>query len=218
LKKEQSANNSTDYIYNLGILTLAKTSDRFDVSHSVTAVAKRTEYEFPVEHAQEPGNQLPDYSRGITSDLALNWKITRSVFARVEWPEHYEDNGAWYGKESIDTTILTTDSARALFTPYYGILWKQWNHRIVLTVGDTIDKPVQSQCGVSVESILQKRFVDSLHLYIPDTKQTKYVIVPFLTMDSKLNEHFSIHLKLKRYIDTVDDDYWDLTFLFTAGF
>ena len=218
LKKEQSVNNSIDYIYNLGILSMARISEKYNIAHSASAVVKRTEFEFPVGNAQAPSNQFQNYSRGITSDLSLNMKIMRSYFLTLEWPEHYEDDGAWYGNESIDTTIMTTDSARALFRPYYGILRKQWNHRVVFTLGDTIGKPLQWQCGASVESIVRKRFDSVLRDYIRDTKGSKYVIVPFLILDSKMNEHFSIHLRLKRYIDTVDDDYWDLTFLFTAGF
>jgi hypothetical protein len=136
----------------------------------------------------------------------------------VEWPEHYQDEGAWYGRESIDTTILTTDSARALFTPYYGILRKQWNHRLALTLGDTVDKPLQGQCGVSIERIVRTKYNVLQSVFIPDNQGTKYVIVPYVAFNSKVGDHFSILLKLKRYIDTIDDDYWDFTLLFSARF
>ena len=217
LKAEESAYNSVDYIYNIGITTMAKTSERFNLLYGLTAAAKRTEYEFPDQYAKV-SSIPPYYSRGITSDLTLSYSLTKSIFLTVEWPEHYQDEGAWYGRESIDTTILTTDSARALFTPYYGILRKQWNHRLSLTLGDTVDKPLQGQCGVSIERIVRTKYNVLQSVFIPDNQGTKYVIVPYVAFNSKVGDHFSILLKLKRYIDTIDDDYWDFTLLFSARF
>ena len=213
LKAEESVNNSTDYIYNLGISTTAKKSENLNMLYSISAVTKRTEYEFPAQYAQI-SNIPPYYSRGITSDLTLNWKMVRSVWLKTEWTEHYEDAGAWYS----DTISPKTDSTQAVFSSFYGILRKQWNHKILLTVCDTVDRPLQWQCGTSIERIIRNKFEASQRMFFPDYQGTKYVIVPFLALNSKVGEHFSILLKLKRYIDTVDDDYWDFTLLFTAGF
>jgi hypothetical protein len=213
LKAAESANNSVDYIYNLGISTTVKTSDNFNLLYSVSAATKRTEYEFPAQYARV-SDIPPYYSRGITSDLTLNRKIARSLFLKAEWLEHYQDEGAWY----MDLIDQKPDSTLTLFNSYYGILRKQWNHRIDLSISDTVEKQLLWQCGISVERIVRNKFEAYQSIFLPDNQGTKYIIVPFLMFNSKVGDHFSMALKVKRYIDTIDDDYWDFTLLFTARF
>jgi hypothetical protein len=213
LKAQESAYNSVDYIYTLGMSATVKTSETFNLHYGLSGTAKRTEYEFPVQYAQV-STIPPYYSRGITSDLTLNFKIAKSFFLCVELPEHYQDEGAWY----TDTISQKTDSTREAVASFYGIQRKQWNYRTELTVGDTAQKHVRWQCGSSFERIIRTKFDADRNAFVPDLQGTKYVIVPFVAVNAKVGDNCSILLKLKRYIDTIDNDYWDFTLLFTAGF
>jgi hypothetical protein len=213
LKAQESAFNSVDYIYTLGMSAMVKTSETFNLHYGLSGTAKRTEYEFPVQHAQA-STDPSYYSRGITSDLTLNFKIAKALFLCVELPEHYQDDGAWY----TDTVSKKTDSTQEAVTSFYGIQRKQWNYRTELTIGDTAQKHVRWQCGSSFERIIRTKFDADSNVFVPDLQGTKYVIVPFVALSAKVGDNCSILLKLKRYIDTVYDDYWDFMLLFTAGF
>jgi hypothetical protein len=217
LKAEKSASNSVDYFYLLGGNAFYFLSEKLKAEASVTSDVKRTKYVFPDKYFKLV-SLPPSYSREITTQSALTWVGSKKNTLRFEWREHYEDDGYWFGKESIDLNIAKYDSIKAAFKPYYGKERTQWRHSLAVKDSIAINKYFLLTMGSSLEYIYQKKYSDQLGLYKTDASQTRYVIVPFITMNSELNKHLSLKVKMKRNIDTIMDDYWDFTFLLAVKF
>jgi hypothetical protein len=217
LKKEKSANNSIDYFYLLGLNSDFDFSEKVKIEEALSTDVKRTEYVFPEEY-HKMGFLPPSYSREVTIRSVATWSPGKKQTIRAEWGEHYEDDGYWFDKASIDSTGPNFDSLKAAFKPYYGIERTQWRHSCALKDSFAISRNISSEIGGSLEYVFQKKFNDVLHLYIADPSQTRYIVVPFLSVDSKLNQYFTLRARIKRNIDTVKDDYWDFRILFSARF
>ncbi len=215
LKGAKSANNSIDYIYLIGVSSFFKPLQGLKGEAEIVADAKRTEYVFPEDYLKL-GFLPPSYSREITSRLGFTREGHGFDSIKTAWGEHYEDDGYWYGTISVDDSVKSDSSnARSAF---YGIERKQWRHGGSLIASKLIAGSVLSELGTSVDYIYQKKYSMLQREFVIDTAQTRWVLVPFLTMESKLNKYFTLKLKIKRYIDTVKDDYWDFAILFRAGF
>ncbi len=217
LKAEKSANNSVDYFYLAGINSFFRLSDKVTVEEAVSTDVKRTEYVYPEDY-HKMGFLPPSYSREITLQSMATWNPGKAATIQAEWREHYEDDGYWFDKASIDSSGPDYDSLKAAFKSYYGIERIQWRHSCALRTSLHISPNLIPEVGGLFEYVLQKKFNDVLHDYIVDPSQTRYIIVPSFSIGSKFNDYFSLKARIKRYIDTVKDDYWDFTILFNARF
>jgi hypothetical protein len=217
LKEEKSASNSMDYFYLIGGNSFYFLSEKLKVEASASADVKRTTYIFPEKYLKM-GLLPPSYSREITAQGALTWIQNKKNTLRTEWREHYEDDGYWFDKESINLNIPSYDSVKAAFKPYYGKERTQWRHSLSVKDSIAINRYLLLTTGSSLEYIYQKKFNDLLGGYSTDASQTRYVIVPFITMESPINKNLSLKARIKRNIDTVKDDYWDFTFFLAVKF
>jgi hypothetical protein len=215
LKKEKSANNSVDYFYLIGENALFCPTEKLRLELSATADVKRTKYVF-LDRYLQLGFLPPSYSREATAKAASTLRVGRTNWLRTEWREHYEDDGYWYEKQSPDSA--QSETAPSAFTPYYGIERMQWRHSLSLLDSLTVRDYFLCTMGASLEYIYQKKYNDLRGAYETDATQTRYVIVPFFTADAAINRYFTLKARIKRNIDTVKDDYWDFTILFTARF
>jgi hypothetical protein len=217
LKKGKSANNSVDYFYLIRENSLYCPSEKLRLESTATADIKRTRYVFLDQYLQL-GFLPPSYSREATAQAAAMRRIGETTWLRAEWREHYEDDGYWYEKEPVDSTREDGEPAASAFTPYYGIERMQWRHSLSLMDSMTIRDYFKCTMGTSLEYIYQKKYNDLHGTYERDASQTRYVVVPFLTADALINDFFMLKARIRRNIDTVKDDYWDFTILFTARF
>jgi predicted glutamine amidotransferase len=135
---------------------------------------------------------------------------------RCEWQEIYSDDGYWFSGSYDTVSARTQDSSRANFHPYYAILRKSWEHSLVLAINDTLAGKIILEAGSSFKDISDYEYKN--HQYSLSQLKIGYVIIPFLALNTALNEHFTIKLLVKRYIDTIADDYWNLSFIFSADF
>jgi hypothetical protein len=211
LKRRKSANNSVDYIYKLGLRSFFLPLSNVKIEHKIESDVKRTVYVFPEDYAKL-GFLPPSYSREISMELSLRWHNQRFPDYMLEWNEHYEDDGYWYGKESV------SDSLTASFSPYYGIERIQWRHSCTFNISDTIVRLVWYEAGSSVEYINQKKFDAPSRLYVRDDNQTRYIFGPYVIIESVINPFFKLKTRIKRNIDTVKDSYWDFTLMLMARF
>jgi hypothetical protein len=217
LKGRKSANNSVDYFYKLGVNSFFYALENVKIENNLISDVKRTEYVFPDDYAKL-GFLPPSYSREITMQTALSWHNRRFPDCKLEWDEHYEDDGYWYGKESIDSGTTKADSGTTAIPSFYGIERRQWRHSCALSVSDTISRLICYELGSSIEFIDQKKYNAQERVYSRDDSQTRYIIVPFLTIETMSNRFFNLGTKIKRTIDTVKEDYWDFSLVLNVRF
>jgi hypothetical protein len=217
LKKEKSVNNSVDYFYLIGGNSFFYPSDNLRLELSATADVKRTNFVF-LEKYLQIGLGLPSYSREMTVELVSTWRMDKRNKLRLEWREHYEDDGNWYDINPADSAGGNTDSIAADFTPYYGIERIQWRHSFELNDSLAINPYFLCVFGSSLEYIYQTRYNNFHGGYKMDASQTRYVVIPYVTLDAMINQYFTLKARIKRTIDTVKDDYWDFTIFFSAKF
>jgi hypothetical protein len=217
LKEEKSANNSMDYFYLLGVNSFFNVSERVKFEESIATDVKRTEYVFPHEY-HALGFLPPSYSRELSALSQVTWKPDKKYMFAFQWKEHYEDDGYWFDKESVDSTGPHYDSLIAIFNPYYGIERIQWRHSCALNATIMLNQNTKFSLGGSFEYVFQKKFNDLKNEYVIDELQTRYIFVPSLAINSQLNQYFTFKTKIMRNVDTVKDDYWDFIFNFNARF
>jgi len=213
LRAEKSAYNYIDYMYRLSSTTTFTPGTKFQFEETAIAEVNKTEYSFPVERIRlNIDNTPPAYSRKFTSRLTALWKPSKSLSLKAEWGERYWDNGYWLDKIYLDTLVYTNDSLINAFSPYYAVQQKSWDHSLTLAVTLTLAKYLQLEIGSPIEGIAYSVYKNNGY-----TTSLSYTISPYMLLQSKLNSIFNIQCRLKRYIYTKADDYWDLNFLITAG-
>ncbi len=210
LKKERSSDNATDQLYRLGLSLMGNPVDKVRLEEDAQVEAKRTTYEFPLVQARN--ENYPPYSRRFTSKFSLSWNCFNKDTLWAEWNEIYSDQGYWYNsdyRDKSDTTPVTLGN-------YYAILGKTWDHSITLKGAHSMSEHLLLTAGSSLQGIYELDFRS--RRYVPNRSMIKYVMTPFLGVSSAMNEHMRVNIALRRYIDTITDDYWDFTVFFFTSF
>jgi len=140
----------------------------------------------------------------------VHWNFFRQDTIHALWNEIYTDQGYWYNSSYTDS------GASGAMNIYYAILNKTWDHTLTLMGNHTLKNGIVVAAGSSLQGIYALDF--KARDYRPNPLMIKYVVVPFLTISSLLNEHMHIQGKIRRYIDTISDDYWDFSMVFNIGF
>jgi hypothetical protein len=207
LKSQRSADNATDELYRAGISLMGDLAKKVRLEEDAQMEAKQTTYEFPIVQARS--QNYSSYSRRFTSKLGMSWNYSNKDTLRALWSEIYSDQGYWYNSAYNDTTPVTPGN-------YYAILSKTWNHSLTLEISRSLREYLTLTMGSSLQNIYELGFKS--RGYVPNRAMIKFVTAPFIKLTSTMNEHLRVNISLRRYIDTIADDYWDFTFFFSALF
>jgi len=213
LRAEKSAYNYIDYLYRIGSATTFIPDSNLHFEENAIAEVDKTEYSYPVERVKlNIDNTPPAYSRKFTSRFTAVWKQSKTLSFKAEWGERFWDNGYWLDKIYLDTLVYTNDSLINAFTPYYAVQQKSWDHSLTLAGILTLGKYLRLETGSPVECVVFSEYKKTTY-----STTVSYTITPYILLQSELNSTFNIQCRLKRYIYTRSDDYWDLNFCITAG-
>ena len=213
LRAEKSAYNYIDYLYRVGTAITFIPNPKLQFEENFIAEVNKTEYSFPVERIKlNVDNTPPAYSRKFSSRLTAIWNQSKYLSFKAEWGERYWDNGYWLDKIYLDTLVYSNDSLINTFSPYYAIQQKSWDHSLTLAITLKLKKYLILETGSPLEGIFYSEYKKSGYI-----TTIGYTLTPYILLQSELNKTFNIQCKLKRYIYTRSDDYWDLNFCLTAG-
>jgi hypothetical protein len=210
LDSARSADNATDQLYRLGLSLSGNPASTVRLEEDAQIEAKQTTYEFPFVQARS--QNYPPYSRRFTSKLSLNWNYSNRDTLLAQWSEMYSDQGYWYNsdyRDKSDTMPFTAGN-------YYAILGKTWDHGITLEAVHSMNERLTLAAGSSLRNIYELEFKS--RRYIPNQSMIKYVMTPFIRLTSAMNDNMRVQVAVRRYIDTITDDYWDFTIFLVTSF
>jgi hypothetical protein len=211
LDSTRSVNNVTDHSYKTGVSVFFDPVADVSIEENSFAEAKKTDFEYP--ELQAENQNYPPYSRRFTSRLGLNWNCSSKLTLRCDWNEIYSDQGYWYDSEySSDTT----DTVSVNVKKYYAIVTKTWEHDITASAKYSFGNNLMLEAGSTLKNIYETDYKNKK--YTPNDDMIKYIVIPYINVCSAMNEHLKVNFKLRRYIDTIADDYWDFSFLFSVSF
>ena len=128
LDREESAQNSVQAAYRLGLNVKYQPSDRFLLNERIDANAEITSWMYDSFHVVS--SDPPPYQRMFSSNFSSKWDCSKTIELTGRWTETYADNGVWEASEYIpakDDSILRSN--------YYGITFKSLENTLALGTG-----------------------------------------------------------------------------------
>jgi hypothetical protein len=125
LESEESAQNSVQAAYRLGLNVKYQPSDRFLLNERFDATAEITSWMYDSSHIllSDP----PPYQRMFSSNLSSKWDCSKTLELTGRWTERYADNGIWEGSRYVPPK---DDSLQRI--NYYGITFKSLENTLAL--------------------------------------------------------------------------------------
>ncbi|MDD5673127.1 MAG: hypothetical protein PHC61_03100 [Chitinivibrionales bacterium] len=205
VRGENSGQNSIDRMYRLGAALSVAPSPRVFISEKTNADTKVTSYNFPQFHI----GKYPPYSRTFSSAFAFRYEFSPQWSCKGEWNETYWDEGVWKTRVYLDTTGLNADSLAAAFYNEYQIDRKNLTTDVSLSVQCKPSARMAFQVGSSFGDNYYREF--SAGRYVVNSLGKGYTIIPFFIAQLQWGNYCSFVPKIRRIIDTIADDYWDLS-------
>ena len=214
LRKELSKDNSIDRTFRLGGSLTVIPLQPLQVGIKVDAEARTTEFSFPYAYWYDGSidDDYPPMSRVLNFSLSAQWQVLPVCTLKGQWAELYWDEGTWVGKQYLDDRRYTAQT-RSQMNEYYA-LDKKWltsslDFSLVWVLGDYNTIEIGSQA----QDVYYRVWSDSLKIFDINSLGSGYVLMPYVSGNFYVTDKLSAQLKIKRYIDTIADDYWDLLLL-----
>ncbi|MBD3391275.1 MAG: hypothetical protein GF418_04395 [Chitinivibrionales bacterium] len=156
-----------------------------------------------------PG-EFPPYSREFYSNLSGTWHIRRWCALEGLWDAIYRDNGYWDAKEYRD---MPSDDVPDAF---YAIQTKSLETRLELATSLSFRQWLLTRIGAQLHDVYERSFREGV--YQTADLGIGYEMSPFAEIRVQAADRLLLDARVKRYIDTVADDYWDLSLALQAAF
>ncbi|MFW6220862.1 MAG: hypothetical protein ACOC4C_00210 [Fibrobacterota bacterium] len=212
LKAEQSDRSYIDRRYEVGLRAEFKLSESFIVEEELMASTDQKEFKFKLNRGR-----FPEYSRTMFSDLKAKWNISDSWSLQCQWVRSDWDNGYWDAAEYRDTIIDTL--AR---DDYYAIQYKSTDQTVIVTADCLINEYFKIRGGCEFRDVYFREFRNGE--YIINDLGAGYFAGPFIRFNIivpqpvYLGKSVTLTGHIRRSIDNIADDFWDVSFTFETVF
>jgi hypothetical protein len=196
LESEESAQNSVQTGYRLGLNVKFQPSERFLLNERIAADAEITDWMYESAHSYPNTPDPPPFQRIFSSNFSGKWDCSKMIELTGRWTETYADNGVWAGSQYFspaqDTTIRTN---------YYGINFKSLEN--TLTLGTALIKAWgRVEVGCEVQDNFSMPFDNTLQKY--DINESS-LMEPYI--DLGIHYHgVSLKGKVTRMISSVENE------------
>jgi|GEM_PF-2803311 len=206
VRSQKSANNLTERIYRFTVAMIVIPLEKLTFLETIGADAKVTAYQFPSFHTSSP----PPYARKFFSRFGGVWFLRDAWQVNWLWEEVYLDNGYWEGAQYRDSSLgyITTD--------YYAIANKSLDSKIEISTDFMIKTNVRVKAGSLFRDIYYRVYKN--RAYTVESFNEGYSMTPFVEVRGRMSQYSSVMARVKRYMDTIADDYWDIALMLSVGF
>jgi hypothetical protein len=204
LKPRRSADSYVDRTYMVGMHATIKPHEDVVIEERLTGRAEVMEFTFGLRNGA-----YPPYSRSIGSDARLRWRLSDMWNVSGQWDWSRWDYGYWDSPRYRDTTIDTTGR-----DSYYAIQHKSTDQKIILATELSPGRGMLVRGGVEFRDVYFLEYKNGG--YVTNDLGTGYVAAPFLQMDARLGgagparRGVTVRGRIRRIMDTIADDYWDM--------
>lgn len=153
-------------------LNVSFSRKRFRIDEKFYVDAEATDYKFKYS------NNLPPYSRRLSSTLNASWLMHKNIELATSWIQKYNDRGHWYGKDYLDSTEVD-------FNSFYAIDSKTDDYAVLLYTRFLFES-WSANTGVTFRDIIQKNYDSRIDSYIKDNRKG-YTIEPNLKFSIMLD-------------------------------
>jgi hypothetical protein len=196
LESEESAQNSVQTGYRLGLNVKFQPSERFSLNERIAADAEITDWMYESFHSYPNIPDPPPFQRMFASNLAGKWECSKMIELTGRWTETYADNGVWAGSQYFNPSKV--DSMR---TNYYGINFKSIEN--TFTLGTALIRAWgRVEVGCEVQDNLSMPFDNTFQKY--DINQSS-LIEPYIDLGVHYHR-VSLNGKVIRMISTVPNE------------
>ncbi len=196
LESEESAQNSIQTGYRLGLIVKYQPSERFLLNERLAADAEITDWMYEAFHSYPNTPDPPPFQRMFSSNLSGKWDCSKMIELTGRWTETYADNGVWAGSQYFNPA--TVDSMRS---DYYGINFKSIEN--TLGLGTALVKAWgRVEIGCEVQENLSMPYDNIFMKY--DMNQSS-LIEPYIDLGVHYHR-VSLKGKVTRMISTVENE------------
>lgn len=182
LNRAQSANNTVNRSYDMGLHAAVIPLKTLRLSETVGLNADVSSYEFPERHIGDP----PLYSRLFFS----NFQATYAVFPRATlgftWETTYVDEGFWDGQEYRDS--LLSDSTRLAAREEYTIQTKTLTNRLLLSAQYNPFGSFEVEMGAEIRDEFPREYANDDYRVRSDIDEGDRVF-PFLAIRDRSSRY-----------------------------
>lgn len=193
LDARRSGLNTSDSTYIVGLRLRLALGDGLVIEDTMRVSTDVTRYHFPHIHVGDP----PSLSRDFFSNVGLLWEPTPQLSMQLNWREHYDDRGKWYGAEYLDSALL--DSLQGIQTVnFYGPLAKTWEHTLRLELRWQLQPWVRIKCGTELNDVNPLVWIADADMrsYELDNTDRGYRLTPFIGTQMNVGSKLALSAQL----------------------
>ncbi len=212
LKAKQSDRSYLDRQYEMGVHSLIKPSDELIIEEKITAAVDQREFKFKLNNGR-----FPEYSRSIYSDFSVNWMISESWTLKGQWTSSYWDNGYWDASVYRDTIIDTLPRK-----DFYAIQYKSTDQTLLISSELKVNDHFLLVGGCEFRDVYFREFKNGE--YLNNDLGAGYYAGPFVRVNvvipkpAYLGNILTLKGHIRRSIDDIANDFWDVSFNLQAMF